>query len=166
MCINNRMEKLDLEGLAADTARKLHAVWDELGINNDERGAFLNQLSIDVAAIYTNRVDNQITRKCNTEAEISQLQSMICSLQNSMLEQAEFVSVTSREMVFERLCQDIVPYERSPHVVDVPNLQPQGENYTLIQYRDILEQKRSGLQQVRTRRSLGRQHSNHDIQQL
>jgi hypothetical protein len=97
------MENLNLEALAADTAGKLHNLWDELGVTAEERDTFLAQLSADVATIYAKRVEHQSIRKSNVESEIAQLQATIESMQRAMEEAGSVVSwaeVARGEMIF------------------------------------------------------------------
>lgn len=105
-----------MESLAADTAQRLHAVWDELGVPAPERDEFLSKLSQDVAAIYQTRVDNQRMRKTNTEIEIVQLQNMIISLQNAMEEQPTLVCLPPANGSDIVVAQEPSPSHRSSYV--------------------------------------------------
>jgi len=106
------METLDLELLACGTAQALNALWDELGVEQGERATALAHLSADVAAIYESRVAAQQARKMAVESEISQLQSMIEILQNSVEEVAPIVRTRSRELSPCSRC--VSPHRHTP----------------------------------------------------
>jgi hypothetical protein len=88
------MENLDLTALAADTASRLSSIWDELGVGPQDRAAFLDALAVDVAAIYSSRVQGEMARKAGIEAEIEQLRITIQNMITAMEEAASVVSNT------------------------------------------------------------------------
>jgi hypothetical protein len=85
------MATLDLASLATETSQRLHALWDEMGVPSDARGAALEQLAHDVAAIYSSRVAAEASRKSGIEGEIASLQTTINNMIHAMDEAAGVV---------------------------------------------------------------------------
>jgi hypothetical protein len=85
------MATLDLASLATETSQRLHALWDEMGVPSDARGAALEQLAHDVAAIYSSRVAAEASRKSGIEGEIASLQTTIDNMIHAMDEAAGVV---------------------------------------------------------------------------
>jgi predicted nucleic acid-binding protein len=145
-----KMSNLNLEALAADTAQRLHSVWDALGVASAERDEFLTKLSQDVAAIYQNRVDAQHAKRSAIETEIMQLESLIDSLQSAMEVTSPLVRGPSRHEQTAEASAEAAAYTRDAERCYCI-LQPNCEGMALFQHRNTLEARRSALQQVRVR---------------
>eukprot|EP01117_Protostelium_nocturnum_P015662 TRINITY_DN6093_c0_g1_i1.p1 TRINITY_DN6093_c0_g1~~TRINITY_DN6093_c0_g1_i1.p1 ORF type:complete len:655 (+),score=255.81 TRINITY_DN6093_c0_g1_i1:137-2101(+) len=61
-------EKLSL--LAEETGRKLELIWDEVGVSFEERRGFMNQLSMDIAYVYNDRLKMEEECRDSLKAKI------------------------------------------------------------------------------------------------
>lgn len=83
------MAVANLEALASSTASSLREVWDEIGLPEAERGAFLSGIAAQVVAVYTSAVSAQRARHAQLSAEIEQLQRDITDMQEAMDQAAD-----------------------------------------------------------------------------
>lgn len=88
-----------LQRLATETAGALGQLWDAMGVPAAERAAFLEQITADVAAIYSSRVASQEDRKAALEAEIEGLRATIGDMLIAMEEAGGASGVVSARAV-------------------------------------------------------------------
>ena len=82
---------MDLETLATSTAQQLAAIWAELGVAADERGAFMVELGAKVEHTFAQAVRHEQARAAAAEAATAELDAQIRALQRAMCEVEDVV---------------------------------------------------------------------------
>lgn len=81
----------DLQSLAKHTNEVLAKLWDEIGVQEEERSLFLSNLRKEVELIYERSVSGQEHRKSCLQEEIQSLQTTVDNLQNAVEEKTGYV---------------------------------------------------------------------------
>jgi hypothetical protein len=131
--------------LMVETSGKLASIWDELGVNSDDRARALEKLSIDVAALYSSRVHDEIARRDHIIQEISQLLITLENMQRTMNEVVTVVSIKGdrHSIVQSRKFRLLTLFYDFFFI-----FQPIRGSKALLEYRDALENVRVSLQEV------------------
>ena len=81
-----------LVSIATDALSQLGDLWNVMGVQAEERTAYLSQVTSDVATMYAACVSRQVDRRSLLEAEIQGLQTTIEDMQIAMEEPVKVVS--------------------------------------------------------------------------
>ena len=78
--------------IATDATQSLNEIWDAMGVQIEERGAYLAGVMGEVREVYTASVRRQCDRRSLLEAEVQGLQTTIEDMQIAMDESVHVVS--------------------------------------------------------------------------
>lgn len=84
---------MDLAKLAADASAQLAAIWDNLGVSQQERSNYLQGVCEQVAGVYSGSVARQQERMKGMEQDIDRLRATITDMQFTMQEEQCLVSM-------------------------------------------------------------------------
>ena len=82
---------MDLAAIGNDSVRALNELWDTIGVDTEERAAFLARVAAEIEAVYRARVGSEALRQEGLRSEIQGLQTTIADMMVSLEESVEVV---------------------------------------------------------------------------